>query len=122
MILFDTNELDYLGNLGEPKSIEHFDVMESTGLKDKYETDLYDGDIVHVHSETETKTGHNSRVWITPDGVKIEPHKAHKKTLGISSRSLCSYLEFEIIGNIYETPELLSSDQNAQASVATGSQ
>ncbi len=81
------------------------ELMQFTGLKDKNGKDIYEGDIIHSatwgthskalnpHHVVEWKgvgwkaTGYNGQIKVSPDlGVKRD---------------------FEVIGNIYETPELL---------------
>ena len=107
MILFDTNELDHDGNYGEPKSIEHFVLMEFTGRKDKKEKDIYDGDIIkHPLAVDPEDTG-----WVV-----LYKDFGFKADLIIKAPYLYPILldlsdlnteEMEIIGNIYENTELL---------------
>ena len=48
MILFASEEIDYSGNLGEPKHIDHFEIMYPTGKKDKNGVDVYEGDLIKI--------------------------------------------------------------------------
>jgi len=83
-------------------------LMQYTGLSDKNGNEIYEGDIIKTHHEEffnkETKNGYNaydefgevvfeSRCWMIAD-------KKHGKNNRF-------YLHSEIIGNIYENPELI---------------
>ena len=88
------------------------DIMQSTGLKDKNGVEIYEGDIVtRTHKFNgaygETFTG---KVIYNLDFARyeiIEPNKY----IGYKSEGLRNILselsDYEIIGNIYENPELL---------------
>ena len=82
-----------------------FKLMQFTGLKDRHEKEIYEGDILKI-----TWGGKNIGIflvdWTTFLGV--EPMKIHDK---ISKRIFKTKGDnLEIIGNIYENPELLKSD------------
>jgi uncharacterized phage protein (TIGR01671 family) len=79
--------------------INNFILMQFTGLKDKNGKDIYEGDICN---HLIYKTG-PYKVIYTPDNT------GYDLTNGIASMHLgrmCE-LNLEIIGNIYENPELL---------------
>ena len=92
----------------EKKDWLHFDdygyIMQSTGLKDKNDKEIFEGDIVRQVrtqpiTENETITG----VVIMIEGAWLIMNDCEQ---------LASYLwsetdENEIIGNVYENPELL---------------
>jgi uncharacterized phage protein (TIGR01671 family) len=94
-------------------------LMQFTGIYDKNEKEIFEDDIVFVHEEMETTTGHKSRVFINHDGTIILSHPAHIKMGLAPYRRLSSFNDIEVIGNIYENPELLNSEQNDKSSVAT---
>ncbi len=92
-------------------------VQQFTGLKDKNGKEIYDGDIVKLHHTWETKEPHISEVMISFDGIAtIEPHPEHtngnKRALQNFTweEDYCvsrGFATCEIIGNIFENPELM---------------
>lgn len=78
---------------------DRYKIMQSTGLKDKNGKEIYEGDVVKTQQDCRTPPTY------TIDEVKpIEPMN------GITFYGTC-YPEkcTEVIGNIYETPELLEA-------------
>lgn len=97
MILLSTDpqEIDYDGNNNEPKSIEHFELMRYIGIKDKGGVEVYEGYIVKFEDNI-------MRVkWLAPSFFYV-PY------CGIARDSMSIV---EIIGNIYENPELLKEEK-----------
>lgn len=89
---------------------EHFLVNPETvgrfsGLTDRNGVKIFEGDIVHVKARSCCFTGY---VIYWPE----EARYACKTKSGIRY-AICARLEFEVIGNIYDNPELLevSSDE-----------
>ena len=101
-------EVTMMGGLNEV-SINELDdiiVMQFTGLKDKNGKEIYEGDILYSESwNTNSKNINKYHIvewgrcgWIARGyngQIEVEP------TLTVKS-------DFEIIGNIYENPELLN--------------
>ena len=98
---FDTPniEIDYV----ESKS--RYELMQYTGLKDKNGTEIYEGDILRCDPDTA-----NEDVKVVEyvaseyDGVGFKPLIDQYYDNG------CLYSVYEVIGNIYENPELLERD------------
>lgn len=98
-----------------------FEVMQYTGLKDKYGTEIYEGDILRLPAQTtyEVTTYNSFEVfWHGNDSTptdcglvlgRLTPH-------GNSAGGYCGYKlvpetckRMIVIGNIYENPELLEA-------------
>ena len=85
-----------------------YDLMQYTGLKDKNGTEIYEGDIV-TNASTELifqvvyKAPSFCRKWI--DDVSKRYHDPIE-TMAWNTHIIC-----EVIGNIYENPELLGDSQ-----------
>lgn len=99
---------DTYDSSGAPgRSIEEIEVMQYTGLKDKNGKEIYEGDIVKWDVNDITRTApvyydeRQASFWMGRD--KDSGHLV----LNDWMRG-----EFEIIGNIYENPELINNSNN----------
>lgn len=81
--------------------------MQFTGLLDKNGKEIYEGDIIKIPDDWDEygfNAGENYQVYFAFGGFRLKP-KYKKNAKG-------SYLEddkIEIIGNVYENPELLEA-------------
>lgn len=87
-------------DLGVNAKIDDFELMQSTGLHDKNSKEIFEGDILFGHA------GEDFREIVEFD---IEEGKWIRRDIWYNSKlDLSENNEFmEIIGNIYENPELL---------------
>nr|DAV28706.1 MAG TPA: YopX protein [Caudoviricetes sp.] len=111
-IWFDRNNEQYkLGHVSFPSQetvdtiFDNFELMQSTGLKDKNGVEIFEGDIVKIIGDV---LGDDmSVIRFTEGGFYLD-----YKNLDTEFELLYSIdLPIEIIGNIYENPELLE-DKN----------
>src|SRR5512146_66283 len=81
---------------------EHTELMQYTGLKDKNGKEIYEGDVVEVEDGPNKK----KREIVFKDGA------FSLKLLNGATEYLPNYVRYgqiEVIGNIYENPELLDA-------------
>ena len=96
MTLFVHNRIDNGGANGE-----RFTIMQYTGLKDKNGKEIYEGDLIIAYRENDGGGNHfKSRE------VHWQPHRAGWNVSDKSKKRNTG--TFEVVGNIYEHPELLS--------------
>jgi uncharacterized phage protein (TIGR01671 family) len=92
-------EVRLLKNYGELEYIPHAVVQQYTGLKDSKGVDIYEGDIVKIEDKEEV------RIY---DIVFSHGYFGLNRGSKFKHALMCPYTEIiEIIGNIFENPELL---------------
>ncbi len=94
-----TNDEHGCHTMYDKQSIKYeCEVMQYTGLKDKNGKEIYEGDIIRLHEGINVAIGWNNETCAfcaLPNGK------------GIPSDHLYAGEYTEVIGNIYENPELL---------------
>lgn len=97
----------FLGNYSFDWEVIPESVGQFTGLYDKNGKEIYEGDVIKVHSD------HTYIAPVVFNQDKCSFQLAHKKgyhgAWGIT-RNTIGTCDYEIIGNIYENPELIVSE------------
>jgi uncharacterized phage protein (TIGR01671 family) len=101
MFIFAVNGLN-IKTMDDQLYYPRVSFMQYTGLKDKNGTEIYEGDILLCDDSNEDHEEFKTEVWFG-NGQFLTRH------YGYPVHSWCSKKESwcEIIGNIYENPELL---------------
>lgn len=85
--------------------VEHLVIMQSTGLKDKNGKEIFEGDILAVGTDDEVV---NVNVfWDEKHALFMFESKKYNEKEPLAELAEDDACLFEIIGNIYENPELL---------------
>lgn len=89
-------------------------IMQYTGLKDTIGVEIYEGDIVHYQSPGGIFTIHGVVEYLDEQaGFRVKTtEKPDFLMLSNEERYPFKWNDVEVIGNIYETPELLGSKEN----------
>lgn len=85
-------------------------LMQYTGLKDKNGVEIYEGDIVRLTDDWDNDSVHQVE-YCAEYGY---PAFDVKPSIDVESNGLSHFMatgEIEVIGNIYENPELLEANQ-----------
>lgn len=102
-IHLDRGELDFIGDaITFMRNADEIELMKSTGLKDKKGQEIFEKDIVDYKGRKAIIKWHGSYasfIYIFVD--ELQKRVADWKPLYLS------YYRFEVVGNIYENPELL---------------
>jgi len=111
-ILFDGRVVNFGCGVLEP--YEGYELMQYTELKDKNETEIYEGDIVKVIHEDGYKTIGQVEWGLSSKGVGTYPAfyiwEFESEMNSFSEIFDTGHYEIEVIGNIYENPELLKEE------------
>ena len=95
---------------------DDIEIMQCAGLKDKNGVEIYEGDIVLIDDDGDSYI--TTIVWCSEDNYpafdldfKYIPDEWHYDSNALSSIMNNDYETIEVIGNIYENPELLEDKQ-----------
>ena len=104
-------------NWEQLKNIPHIKIMQYTGLKDKNGKEIYEGDILLCTGKKgywpERETVYKKSViewWQSHCNLGYRLRDGRGKTLMVKPSSLRT-MQVEVIGNIYENPELLEGEE-----------
>lgn len=101
--------IDEDGNEVETSSSSDYgELIQSTGLRDKNGKLIYEGDIVETYKFTTGEISNRIVVWNEARcGCRLYTIENYKRNLHICPQSMVNVTTIEVIGNIYENPELL---------------
>lgn len=91
-------------NQGNRTFVDAKTIGQYTGLKDKNGKEIYEGDIVDTHD------GHSGKVTYNAPSFFVEDYNDGDYYIGWCPDAW-DWSAFEVIGNIYENPELLEKNQ-----------
>lgn len=84
------------------RGVEEIELMQSTGLKDKNDKEIFEKDILDYNGRKVIVKWHGSYASFIYEFVdELQKRKSEWKPLYLS------YYKFEVIGNVYKNPELL---------------
>lgn len=92
--------------IGDDKRTDNFELMQYTGLKDKDGKEIYEGDVVRIWADPKDYNGYKGHNYI---GV-VEWDEFILGFILSDGHGLKDFEFIEIVGNIYENPELLNKD------------
>ena len=90
---------------------EDVEFMQSTGIKDKNGVEIYEGDILKLHAiflAPDDKIGYIEYSPKYGYSIIFEGNRLYRQEYWASTNKL----NYEVIGNIYENPELLEDTKN----------
>ena len=95
------------GEKFDPITFQQLVLMQYTGLKDKNGKEIYEGDIVaeHGHYVNSDKVLHQAINWLPNHSAWMRGEYDRLTPKNVE------YWKIEIIGNIYESPELLATNR-----------
>ncbi|KSU19457.1 YopX superfamily protein [Lactococcus lactis subsp. lactis] len=93
------------------ETLDKFIIMQSTGLKDKNGVEIYEGDVINCRNSFRNPMTGSGSLSINRDfKIIFENGEFKAKGFDIRLKNILSYSE--VIGNVYENPELLEDTKN----------
>ena len=102
-----TCDFSYIFNSSQVDSCDNYEVIpetigQFTGMIDKNGTKIFEGDIIDLSNKYSKIEIRNAKVYYEEASFKIN------KSIGCYSNFLYGWnLDYEVIGNVYDNPELI---------------
>ena len=106
----DQNGLVFREYVGGGKVEKHYSLQQYTGLKDKNGKEIYEGDVV---LRRDTADGYKER-WGTKKYTIFYDSEQAKYRFKEEADVWGLIWKMEVIGNIYENPDLLTTDKQQE--------
>ena len=90
----------------EWRAIEPSTLGQYTGLKDKNGTKIYEGDVL-IGDIPELVSSHNLIGIVEYEESAFIVKFPNRKSWQIQKVGFCSFINYRVIGNIYDNPELI---------------
>ena len=106
-LYFDDREAEYVDddNVLRFVGFKNIDLMQSTGLKDKNGKEIFEGDILAFKTDDEVI---NVKIfWDEKHALFMFRSEKYNEEEPLAELVEANTYPFEIIGNVYENPELL---------------
>ena len=106
-LYFDAREAEYVDddNVLRFFGFKNIDLMQSTGLKDKNGKEIFEGDILAFKTDDEVI---NVKIfWDEKHALFMFRSEKYNEEEPLAELVEANTYPFEIIGNVYENPELL---------------
>lgn len=112
-IYIDTKGVRLYDDFGEYwRDFSDVILMQSTGLKDKNGQEIFEGDVVQYQNIKVPSADSEGVIRYFDNwamfGIDIE----HKEPRALFFSGLADHISLEVVGNIYENPELLEADHD----------
>lgn len=106
-LYFDSEEVQYKDEVGVLRFIkfENTILMQSTGLRDKNGKEIFEGDILGI--DTDEEVVNVNIFWNSKHALFMLESKKYNENNLLAELVEDNAYPFEIVGNIYENPELL---------------
>ncbi|MCI2201053.1 YopX family protein [Clostridium sp.] len=91
-------------------NFKDFELMQYTGLKDKNGVEVYEGDILKLFYGKENTPLTTTKVFFNKEGYWDSKNLSEQHPV---RACYGGFNKCEVIGNIYENPELLEGEENA---------
>lgn len=109
-IYIDTKGVRLYDDFGEYwRDFSDVELMQSTGLKDKNGKEIFEGDILAV--ETDDETLNVNVFWDENHALFMFESKKYNEKEALAELLEDNSYPFEIVGNVYENPELLEVEE-----------
>jgi uncharacterized phage protein (TIGR01671 family) len=103
-------ELDIIGDyITFVRKADEIELMQSTGLKDKNGKEIFEGDILGI--ETDEGILNVNIFWDDKHALFMFESEIHNEKELLAELVEDNTYSFEILGNIYENPELLEGKE-----------
>lgn len=115
-LIFETNSVNYpRGEIAGVHEVDPQTVCQFTGLTDRNGVKIFEGDIIKVDDDFDTfgkMAGEIREVWFKDGGFRLKPKYPSSIARGDRGYWMEDGVDYEVIGNVHDNPELRGGSSN----------